>query len=266
MEHKELGKTGHLISEIGMGTSKYTGGPEPLRAGIELGASHIDTAEDYETEDQVGSAVAGMRDRAFIATKVFPNHFRYDDVLEAAENSLRMLSTDCIDLYQLHKPNDAIPIDETMRAMDRLVDDGKVRFIGVSNFSVEQLKAAQSATRHRVVSNQVRYSLADRRIEEELLPYCQESGVTVIAYSPLAALWGFGNAKSSPHDSAIKTVAKTTGKTRVQVALNWCLSREGVVVIPKSDSVERTVENCGASGWRLSEEQLRTLDEAAADG
>lgn len=263
MEYKELGNTGYLISEIGMGTSKYTGGPEPLRRGVELGASHIDTAEDYETEGQVGAAVAGMRDRAFIATKVFPNHFCYDDVLEAAANSLKLLSTDYIDLYQLHKPNDAIPIDETMRAMDQLVDEGKVRFIGVSNFSVEQLQAAQSATRHGVVSNQVRYSLGDRRIEEELLPYCQEKNVTVIAYSPLAALWGFGNAKSSHQDGAIDAVARANGKTRVQVALNWCLSKEGVVVIPKSDSVERTVENCGASGWRLSVEQIQTLEEAA---
>lgn len=266
MEYKELGNTGHLISEIGMGTSKYRGGPEPLRTAIELGASHIDTAEDYETEDQVGAAVAGMRDRAFIATKVFPNHFRYDDVLEAAANSLRLLSTDYIDLYQLHKPNDAIPIDETMRAMDQLVDEGKVCYIGVSNFSVDQLQAAQSATRHGVVSNQVRYSLGDRRIEDELLPYCQENGVTVIAYSPLAALWGFGNAKSSRKDSAIDIVAGDTGKTRVQVALNWCLSKEKVVVIPKTDSVERAIENCGASGWRLSVDQIRMLDEAAVDG
>lgn len=266
MEYKELGNTGQLISEIGMGTSKYKGGSEPLRKAIELGASHIDTAEDYETEDQVGAAVAGMRDRAFIATKVFPNHFSYDDVLEAAENSLRLLSTEYIDLYQLHKPNDAIPIGETMRAMDQLVDEGKVRYIGVSNFSVEQLEAAQSATCHGVVSNQVRYSLGDRRIEDALLPYCQESGVTVIAYSPLAALWGFGQANISQQDSAIDAVARVTGKTRVQVALNWCLSREGVVVIPKSDSVERTAENCGASGWRLSADQMQTLDEAATDG
>ena len=136
MEYKQLGNTGHKICEVGLGTCKYTGGPEPLRKGIELGASHIDTAEDYETEDQVGEAVAGMRDRAFIATKVFPNHFRYSDVLEAAENSLKQLSTDYIDLYQLYKPNDEIPIEETMRAMDKLVNDGQVRYIGVSNFSV----------------------------------------------------------------------------------------------------------------------------------
>ncbi len=204
MEYKQLGNTGHKISEVGLGTSKYTGGPEPLRKGIELGASHIDTAEDYETEDQVGEAVAGMRDRAFIATKVFPNHFRYSDVLEAA----------------------------------------------------------QSATCYEIVSNQVRYSLGDRRIEDELLPYCQENNVTVIAYSPLAALWGFSSAKTSLQDEVIDAIAKETNKTRAQVALNWCTSREGVVVIPKSDSVERTVENCGASGWRLTTDQLNRLDEA----
>ena len=197
-----------------------------------------------------------MRDRAFIATKVFPNHFRYDDVLEAAANSLRELSIDYIDLYQLHKPSPDIPIDETMSAIDKLVDEGKVRYVGVSNFSVAQLEAAQSVSRNGIVSNQVRYSLGDRRIEDELLPYCQENDVTVIAYSPLAALWGFSNAKTSPQDSAIEAIAKATNKTRAQVALNWCISKEGVVVIPKSNSVERTVENCGASGWRLTADQV----------
>jgi diketogulonate reductase-like aldo/keto reductase len=266
MEYKQLGNTGYKICEVGLGTSKYTGGPEPLRKGIELGASHIDTAEDYETEDQVGEAVAGMRDRAFIATKVFPNHFRYSDVLEAAANSLRQLSTDYIDLYQLHKPNDEIPIEETMRAMDKLVDDGKVRYLGVSNFSIAQLEAAQSATRYQIVSNQVRYSLGDRRIEDEVLPYCQENNVTVIAYSSLAALWGFSSAKTSLQDEVIEAIAKETNKTRAQVALNWCTSQEGVVVIPKSDSVERTVENCGASGWRLTTDQVNRLDEAGVNG
>ena len=243
--------------------TKYTGGPEPLRKGISLGANHIDTAEDYGTEDQVGEAVAGMRDRAFIATKVFLNHFRYAELLDAAANSLRRLSTDYIDLYQLHKPSPDVPIEETMRAMDRLVDDGKVRFVGVSNFSVAQLEAAQSVTRNRIVSNQVRYSLGDRRIEDEVLPYCQKNKVTVIAYSPLAALWGFSDLKTSPQDDALKAIAESTNKTRAQVALNWCISRDGVVVIPKSDSVERTDENCGASGWRLTADQMRMLDEAS---
>ncbi len=265
MEYKELGNTGYRISEIGLGTSKYTGGSEPLRKGIALGVNHIDTAEDYETEDQVGEAVAGMRDRAFIATKVFPNHFRYADVLEAAANSLRLLSTDYIDLYQLHKPNFDIPIEETMGAMDKLVDEGKVRYVGVSNFSVAQLEAAQSASRNRIVSNQVRYSLGDRRIEDEVLPYCQENKVTVIAFSPLRAILGSSDPKTSPQ-SAVEAIAVATNKTKAQVALNWCTSKEGVVAIPKSNSVERTVENCGASGWRLTADQVSMLDDASPSG
>ena len=265
MEYKELGSTQCRISEIGLGTSKYTGGSEPIRNAIALGVNHIDTAEDYRTEDKVGDAVVGIRDRTFIATKVFPNHFRYDDVLEAAENSLRALSTNYIDLYQLHKPNPDISIDETMRAMDELVDEGKVRYVGVSNFSVAQLEKAQSASQSGIVSNQVRYSLGDRRIEGELLPYCQENDVTVIAYSPLAALWGFSDAKTSPQDRVIETIAKETNKTKAQVALNWCISKENVIVIPKSNSIERTVENCGASGWCLTADQLSMLDDAYID-
>lgn len=142
-----------------------------------------------------------------------------------------------------------MPIDVTMRAMDKLVDDGKVRYVGVSNFSVVQLKQAQAATRNKIVSNQVRYSLGDRKIEVELLPYCQENQITIIAYSPLASLWGFSTLKASPHDSALEVIAEAHNKSKAQVALNWCISRKGVVVIPKSNSVERTVENCGASGW-----------------
>lgn len=252
-----------MIPEVGLGTSKYTGGPQPLRTGISLGATHIDTAEDYGTEDQVGEAITGMRDRAFVATKVFPNHFEYSNLIEAAENSLRRLPTNYIDLYQLHKPNPAVPIDVTMHAIGKLVDDGKVRYVGVSNFSVVQLEQAQSATRNKIVSNQVRYSLGDRKIEVELLPYCQENQITIIAYSPLASLWGFSTPKTSPHDGALEVIAEAHNKSKAQVALNWCISRKGVVVIPKSNSVERTVENCGASGWWLTTDQTEFLEEAS---
>ncbi len=257
MELKELGDTGVKIPEIGLGTAGYTSGSEPLRKGIALGATHIDTAESYGTEDQVGDAVAGIRDQVFIATKVSPGHFRHDDLIEAANNSLKLLQTDRIDLYQLHKPNSEIPIGETMGAMDTLVEDGKVRFIGVSNFSVSELEAAQAATGNKIVSNQVRYSLADRRIESELLPYCQRNRVTIIGFSPLKAIWG-----ASGHDAALRSVGGATGKTKAQVALNWCTSREGVVTIPKSNSAARIEENCRASGWRLTEDQLALLEAA----
>ncbi len=127
MEYRELGGTGEMVPEVGLGTWKYKGGPEPLRTGIELGASLIDTAEMYRTEDAVGQAIKDRRDKVFLATKVLGSHLRYDAVMQAAENSLRLLNDDVIDLYQLHWSNSGVPIAETMRAMEELVDRGVVR-------------------------------------------------------------------------------------------------------------------------------------------
>lgn len=258
----QLGDTTTEIPEIGLGTAGYTVGPEALRRGIALGATLLDTAESYRTEDRVGEAVAGIRDQVFIATKVSRSHFRLDDIITAADRSLGLLGTDHIDLYQLHQPGVDVPIEETMAAMDRLVDAGKVRFIGVSNFSLEQLNEAQAASRHKIVANQVQYSLFARSIEEELLPYCQQNAVTIIAYSPLAAHGGLDYLTGRKSHEALEAVSRATGKTPAQVALNWCTSKEGVMAIPKSNSVQRTEENCAASGWRLSEGHMTLLEEA----
>jgi diketogulonate reductase-like aldo/keto reductase len=265
MEQKPLGNTGVLVPEIGLGVWKYRGGVEPLRRGIELGAFLIDTAEMYRTEDVVGQAVKGMRDRVFIATKVSGSHLQYDDVLRAAEASLRELETEYIDLYQIHWPNSRVPVKETMRAMETLVDRGLVKYIGVSNFSVGQLRAAQAAmTKYPVVSNQVLYNLNSREIEDDLLPYCQQHNVTIIAYTPLndGRLAVKSRLRRSQGMKVLEEVASQVQKTLAQVALNWCTSHANVIAIPKSDSVARTEENCGASGWRLSPAQMQRLDEA----
>ena len=280
MEHKELGNTGVVLPEVGLGTWKYSGGVEPLRRGIELGAFLIDTAEMYRTEDVVGQAVQGMGDQVFIATKVLGGHLRYDQVLRAAEGSLRLLAIDYIDLYQIHWPNSSVPIQETMRAMENLVDSGTVKHIGVSNFSVQELEEARAAmANYPIVSNQVLYNLKRRRIERDLLPYCQQNQVTVLAYTPLAS----GSLGTAPdgqprgrglrgaaqrilgqeqQKQALREVATEVGKTPAQVSLNWCTSRPNVIAIPKSNSVARTEENCGASGWRLNQEQVRRLETA----
>ena len=257
MKLKELGNTGVMVPEIGLGTWKYTGGAEPLRRGIELGAFLIDTAELYRTEDVVGQAVKGIRDRIFIATKVPGSHLRYDQVMRAAEGSLRQLGTDYIDLYQIHWPNPSVPIKESMRAMEALADSRQVKYIGVSNFSVKELEEAQAAmTKYPLVSNQVLYNLKRREIEKDLLPYCQQNHITVIAYTPLA------DGSLTAPTQALQEVADEVDKTPAQVALNWCISHSNVIVIPKSNSLARIEENCGASGWRLSEDQLHRLDEA----
>ena len=259
-----LGPTSEKIPVVGLGTWQYSDGPDALRRGVELGAFLIDTAEMYHTEDAVGRAIDGIRDKVFVATKVLGSNLRYDQVLRAADQSLKRLNVDCIDLYQVHWPNPDVPISETMAAMQHLVDAGKVRYVGVSNFSVAEMREAQAAIKHPIVTNQVLYSLTEREIERELLPYCQQSDVTIMAYTPL----GEGALTRPPREGdngplrTLHAVANETGKTMAQVALNWCIAHPNVMVIPKSSSVARTEENCGASGWSLTPSQMRRLDEA----
>ena len=260
MNHKELEETGIRLPEIGLGTYNYKGGTEPLRTGIALGACLIDTAEIYGTEEIVGEAIRNVRDRMFVATKVSPQHFKPADLLRAADKSLQRLKTDYIDLYQLHWPNDAVPIEETMAAMEELVNMGKVRFIGVCNFSLARLQRAQAAlVKRRIVSNQMPYNLVDRSIEINLLPYCQKNHITLIAYSPFAR--GIDNIKRKDPAGILGKVAAIAGKTEAQVALNWCIGKEMVIAIPKAASIEHVVENCNASGWRLSADQVRLLED-----
>jgi diketogulonate reductase-like aldo/keto reductase len=161
----------------------------------------------------------------------------------------------------VHEPNPDVPVEETLGAIEDLVDAGKVRFVGVSNFTVQQLQQAQRVMRrHAIVSNQVRYNIVDRTIETGLLAYCQSQGMTVIAYSPLGR--ELQRVMDCDPSGVLQAVATETGKTIPQVVLNWCLSRDGVVAIPKGNTVAHVLENCGASGWRLSEAQLSRLNEA----
>jgi len=215
-----------------------------------MGARLIDTAEMYGTEEPVGKAVEGLTD-VFIATKVSAHHLHHDDVIRAAEASLRRLKIKTIDLYQVHWPNPSIPIQETMQAMEELVKAGKVQYVWVSNFSVPELKEAQEAFGSgEIVSNQVEYSLLSREIEADILPYCAKEGVTVIAYSPLAR----GRLVSGRDEGTmfLGKIGEKYGKTPSQVALNWLTCQEAVVVIPKANRVEHVRENVGASGWQLS--------------
>ncbi|MCZ6555030.1 MAG: aldo/keto reductase [Candidatus Dadabacteria bacterium] len=265
MELKELGKTGIMIPEIGLGTWRYKGGAQPLRKGIELGAALIDTAEGYYTEEVIGEAISGIRDKVFIATKVSGRHLGYDDLLQSAEESLYKLGTDYIDLYQIHWPNPTYPIRETMQAMGELVDRGLVRFIGVSNFDIDEMEEAQSyLNNYAIVSNQVRYNLNDRSIEMDLLPYCEERDITIFAYTPLDD----GNLAKKPSlinsnkMNILDDISQEIGKTMGQVAINWCTSRKKVIAIPKSNSQERIIENCKSSGWRLSQKEINRLNEA----
>jgi len=255
----ELGKTGVSIPEIGMGTWDYHAGPLPLRKGLEAGALFIDTAESYGSESAVGEAIRGFRERVFLATKVSSHNFLPTDLRRSVEASLMRLGTDRVDLLQLHEPNPAVPIADTMGAVAELITAGKVKFAGVSNFSAMQLEAAQKALgKFSIVSNQVRYNLIDRTIETELLPYCRANQVTVIAYCPLAR--GLSRIRDCDPTGVIAELVRETGKSLAQIVINWCVCQKGVVAIPKGNSVEHILDNCGASDWRLTEAQLALLN------
>lgn len=257
MFHKQLGATAVQIPELGLGTYQYTGSSELLRRGIDLGAAFIDTAELYHNEQVVGQAIKGIRDRVFIATKT--HHWKYQEVLQCAEASLQRLGISTIDLYQVHWPNAAVPIEETVGAMETLVQQGKVRFIGVSNFTVQEFARAQAALKNiKIVSNQMRYSIVDRTVERDILPYSRQHGVTLIAYSPLGH--DFQKVLKADRAGVLAQLSQDTGKTAAQIALNWCVAKPGVVAIPKTQSLVHLQQNCRSSGWRLSPDQLALLD------
>jgi len=265
VETKQLGNTGIQIPEIGYGTWEHRGDPATIHRALELGAFLIDSAESYDTERYVGQAIAGNRDEYFLATKVSPSHFKYNDVLQAAERSRKALATDVIDLYQLHSPSHDVPINETMRAMDKLVADGKVRHVGVSNFSVDLLrKAEQAIGEGRIVENQIKFSLLDHEFADEVIPYCGERGMTVLAYSSLEQGAFEDRVAEWPQlAETLDAIGAELGKTRAQLLLNWMICEPNVITIPMTNRVERVDENCGASGWRLSTEQREALTQEA---
>jgi diketogulonate reductase-like aldo/keto reductase len=281
MEYHEFGNTGFKVSDVGMGTYydpaylavslvlRHQGARAhkiaALRKGLELGINLIDTAEIYQTEDVVAEAIKGHeRENLFIATKVSWNHLRYRSVLKAGENSLKRLRCSYIDLYQVHMPNRRVPVEETMRAMEKLVDEGKVRQIGVSNFSLEQMKKAEEAlSKNRLASNQVEYSLKVRKVEGDLLSYCEQKRIAVLAYRPIAH--GFLVKPEGQLKLIMDEISQEYGgKTPAQIALNWLIGKSRMVFpIPRASRPERVIEDAGSVGWSLKAEDMKKLEEAA---
>lgn len=270
MEKKTFGWTGVEVPVIGQGTWMIEGPPagerramEALRVGLDVGLTHVDTAEMYgggRAEELVGKAIQGRRGEVFLVSKVLPSNAGFDGTLRACERSLKRLGTDVLDLYLLHWKS-SHPIAETMRAMERLIDGGQVRYCGVSNFDVKQVKQAQAALRnHRLASNQVLYHLRERGIERKLIPYCAEQGIAVVAYTP------FGRERYPAPDSAggkaLAKVAKRNGRTPRQVILNFVTRFPNVFTIPKAARVEHTRENAGGAGWSLPAEDVAAIDRA----
>ena len=260
MEMRPFGCTGAAVPVIGQGTWMVEEEREAavLRRGIELGMTHIDTAEMYgsgRTEEIVGKAIAGRRGEVFLASKVLPSNASYDGTLRACERSLRRLGTDHLDLYMLHWPG-SYPIGETMRALEKLVAERLTRFIGVSNFDVGELQEAERALRHeRLACNQVLYHLRERGIERRLIPYCASREIAVVAYSPFAQ-------GKLPKSQVLAEIARRHGRTVGQVVLRFLTRDPNLFTIPKTSQAERVRENAGGAGWELAAEDITAIDRA----
>lgn len=276
MEFKNLSNN-IKIPVIGLGTWTIGGGDEAdttydkenvsaIKTAIKLGITHIDNAEAYaqgHSEELVGRAIVGLdRKSLFITSKVSPEHLSYDNLLASAKGSLQRLNTDYIDLYLIHAPNPDIPIQKTMKAMDSLAEQKLIRCMGVSNFSVDQIKEAQKYTKNKIVANQIEYNLLVRDkgrvtedMESKIIPYCQENNILIIAWRPLAR-----GKLAKPGFKILDELADKYHKTQAQIAINWLISKKGIVVISKSTKVEHLEKNLGAIGWKLKQEDVDRLN------
>ena len=300
MKTRSLGTTDIQITPILMGTwqagKKMWAGIDDeesikaIQAAVEAGITTIDTAEVYgggHSEQIVAQAVGKMRDRLVYASKVFANHLKYDEVIEACERSLTNLQTDYLDLYQIHWPsgsfgNEEVPIEETMQALNKLKEDGKIRAIGVSNFNRAQL---EEASQHgRIDSLQPPYSLFWRKIERDAVPYCVEHNISVLAYSSMAQ--GLLTGKFKPghkfaeedHRSAnvlfqgenferaqnaleqLKPIAEKHNCTLAQLSLAWLIAQPQTNAIAGARTAEQARDNAKAANVDLSSEELQEID------
>ena len=261
-DRKEIGKTSEKVSAIGLGTwaiRDYSRAVETFVYAIEHGIDNIDTAEMYgsgRAEEFVGDVVRRVgKERVFITTKLLPERFSSrDEVLRAARASLRRLGVSQVDLVLIHWPNYAVPIEEQVRNLEELYIQGLARYIGVSNFGADELRRAMTATRRAgIVVDQVHYSVLHKGVEKDLLPLAIREGVTIQVYTPIER----GAVSQNP---VVSRIAREVGKTPIQVALNYLISRPRTIPIPKTESLEHLKEILGAMGWRLSPRQIEELE------
>ena len=249
------------LGAFGIGNDPSQAGREvtAIQAAIEMGYTHIDTAELYadgRSEEVVGHAIRGAdREKLFIATKVWKENLRYSDVMDAMDGSLRRLGTEYVDLYLIHAPNPAVPLGETFDALNTLVAEGNTRYIGVSNFDWDQLTHAYQLTGEMLVTNQVHYNLLVREPEENgVLIFCQRHDILLTAYSPLER-------GKVIHNEVVADMAEKYGATPAQIAIAWLIGKPNVTTIAKSINEARLRENLGALEVALSEEDVSLLDE-----
>ncbi len=270
MRTQKFGKRGPDVSVIGQGTWYLDSGDRnsavaALRRGIDLGMTHIDTAEMYgDAELVVAEAIAGKRDDVFLVSKVLPSNASRRGTITACERSLKRLKTDYLDCYLLHWRG-SYPLRDTVAAFDELIAAGKIRSWGVSNFDTDDLdEMLEVAGEDNIACNQVLYHLQERAIEHAVIPWCEKHGVAVVAYSP------FGHdefpSERSQQGQVLQAIADAHKATARQVALGFLTRRPSVFAIPKASSAEHAADNAAAGKLDLSESELAALDSAFPRG
>jgi diketogulonate reductase-like aldo/keto reductase len=270
MEFRRFGSTKHQVPVIGQGTW-YIDRGDPgaviaaLRSGLDLGMTHIDTAEMYgAAEELVGAAIEGRRDEVFLVSKVLPQNASLSGTIAACERSLARLNTEYLDCYLLHWRGQ-YPLEDTFEAFEQLHLQGKILSWGVSNFDVPDLEEAwEIAGDNGLVCNQVLYHLQERAIEHAVLPWCEENGVAVVGYAP------FGHGKfpgpRTPGGRVLQEIAAAHNATPRQVALRFLVRRPSLFTIPKASSPAHAAENAGAGDLRLTAAEIALIDEAFPRG
>jgi len=270
MRKVKLGKTGEQVPVLGQGTMGIKSGKDKeyyekwkdsLRKGIELGMTHIDTAELYNfgaSERTIGEVIKEYdRDDVFITSKLFPRHLGYDSMIKACNKSLERLDTKYLDLYLVHFPSLGFSkIKKHMRVMEQLLNEGKIRYIGVSNYSVDQFKEGQEyLKRAEIVTNQLRANIIKQKHIHNSLPYYKKEGIILTSYSPLGHR-GYTNL-SGELGSKLDQIAESHNATIQQIALAWLINHENVIAIPKAFQVNHIEANAAAADIKLTEAELK---------
>jgi diketogulonate reductase-like aldo/keto reductase len=271
MHTRIFGPTERPVSVIGQGTWNMEGDDRKeaiaaLRAGLDAGACHVDTAELYgsgEVEKLVGEAIAGRRDEVFLVSKVMPSNASKRGTRTACERSLKRLGTDYLDCYLLHWPGHQL-LEETIAGFETLRRSGKIRAWGVSNFDERELaEAVRIAGPGVVAANQVLYHLGERRIEHSVIPFCERHGIAVVGYTPFGrGVFPLRGASGK----ALEAVARRHGATPRQAALAFLTRAPLLFAIPKASGVEHTRENAAAASLALTSEDIATLERAFPRG
>lgn len=263
---------GIQVPKIGFGTWRIggEGSADPtqdekslqaLRSALELGYTHFDTAEYYahgHSEELLAEAIRDSkipRESLMITSKVLPDHLRYDAVLKACEGSLRRLKMDYVDLYLIHWPNRLIKLEETFKALNQLVREGKVKHVGVSNFNLKDLKKSMDLCETPLLTDQVPYSLPQNKyVKNGVVDYCKHNDILLTAYTPVK----FRNLNVNP---TLRLIAEVHGVTSFQIALAWLTNQPRVITIPMSFDAQHQKENLEAADIQLTAEENAILNQ-----